>query len=248
MTDTPDEGAPAHSMFKVLAALAELGEATAAAVAERAGLGYSTTTPKLRAWEESGQAERFRTGDARTLWRLTDAGRATTGAPRPDPQPESPAGPPSASEHDPAGDDSPPASTAAAPPADGDTTSQGQPDPQTPAEPAEGNSDTSTGTTVTPDSPDSDATPDGDRPVPARRSGGSLRAAVLDILEAHPDRQYRTGELCKLIDAANEGTGAAKASAGAVANAATKLVAAGHAVQTVDRPATYQLAPTSGGA
>jgi hypothetical protein len=77
----------------VLAALAELGEATAADVAEHAGLGYSTTTPKLRAWEDSGQAERVRTDDGRTLWRLTPAGRAATATPaapagdQPHPQP-----------------------------------------------------------------------------------------------------------------------------------------------------------------
>jgi hypothetical protein len=53
------------------------GDATAAVVAEQAGLGYSTTS-KLRAWEGSGQAERLRTGDGATLWRLTDAGRAAT--------------------------------------------------------------------------------------------------------------------------------------------------------------------------
>ena len=71
---------PAHSAIKVLAALAELGAASAAAVAEHAGLGYSTTTPKLRAWETSGQAERVRTDDGHTLWRLTPAGHAATAA------------------------------------------------------------------------------------------------------------------------------------------------------------------------
>ena len=56
MTSTPtstttDTAAPAPlapSVEKVLAALHRLGEATAAAIATEAGLGYSTTTPKLR--------------------------------------------------------------------------------------------------------------------------------------------------------------------------------------------------------
>lgn len=68
---------------------------------------------------------------------------------------------------------------------------------------------------------------------------------MLDVLEAHPDRAYKTSELCKLIDAANAGTDAKKASAGAVNNALFKLVAAGKAVQTVDKPATFQLAPAN---
>ncbi|MEU9740189.1 MarR family winged helix-turn-helix transcriptional regulator [Micromonospora chersina] len=74
MTDTHTESPPSHGAFKVRAALAELGHATAREVAEHTGLGYSTTTPKLRACEGSGQAERFRTDDGRTVWRLTDAG------------------------------------------------------------------------------------------------------------------------------------------------------------------------------
>lgn len=79
MTDAP-ESVPAHAMFKVLAALAELGEATAAAVADKASLGYSTATAKLRALEHTGQAEPVRTEDKRAVWRLTDAGRTTVGA------------------------------------------------------------------------------------------------------------------------------------------------------------------------
>jgi hypothetical protein len=77
--------------------------------------------------------------------------------------------------------------------------------------------------------------------VQARRPGGSLRGAVLDILEAHPDRQFKTGQLCKLLDAAAD-PGARKASAGAVYNALLKLAAGGRAIQVVERPATFQLA------
>ncbi|MET7968772.1 MarR family transcriptional regulator [Micromonospora sp. NPDC005305] len=267
MTDTPQATAAAHSTIRVLAALAELGEATAAAIAEHAGIGYSTTTPKLRAWEESGQAERFRTGDGRTLWRLTDAGRtatatATTSPSRPDSgQPQPPPATPDPASEPPAKEEHP---------QDGDGPSVEADDPAQCDEPADRGADgsaapqapTTTATAGTPRAEESpagtrpederhgseavDTAQDEARPAKARRTGGSLRGAVLDILEAHPDREYKTGELAKLIDAGNDGSGAAKASAGAVANAVTKLVADGKAVQTVDRPATFQLAPAAG--
>ncbi|MFE9959253.1 MarR family transcriptional regulator [Micromonospora sp. NPDC005299] len=261
MTDTHTESPPAHSAIQVLAALAELGQATAAEVAEHAGLGYSTTTPKLRAWEGSGQAERVRTGDGRTLWRLTDAGRAATTA---TPQPAAadapaPATDPEGAQLDAAeaqlqpGDADPSTAADTTGPPDSSPASQREPEPEVPdaGEFTAGNvADKATDPACqTPaGSHDGGDGPRGeDRSTAARRKGGSLRGAVLDILEAHPDRAYRTGELCKLIDAANAGTGAAKASAGAVANAAIKLVACGKAVQTVERPATFQLAPASGG-
>ncbi|WP_262285445.1 MarR family transcriptional regulator [Micromonospora sp. MA102] len=261
MTDTHTESPPAHSAFKVLTALAELGQATAAEVAEHAGLGYSTTTPKLRAWEGSGQAERVRTGDGRTLWRLTDAGRAATTA---NPQPAAadapaPAADPEVAQLDATeaqlqpGDADPSAAADTTGPPDSSPASQREPEPEaldagasTAGNPAGKATDPACQTPA--DSHDSGDGPRGeDRSAAARRRGGSLRGAVLDILEAHPDRAYRTGELCKLIDAANAGTGAAKASAGAVANAAIKLVASGKAMQTVERPATFQRAPASGG-
>jgi hypothetical protein len=75
-----------------------------------------------------------------------------------------------------------------------------------------------------------------------RRPAGSLRGAILDILEANPGGQYKVGQLCKLIDKASEGTGYAKASQGAVYNEAVKLVGAHRAMQTVDKPATFQIA------
>ena len=89
--------------------------------------------------------------------------------------------------------------------------------------------------------------PSAEQPAPAtvRRAAGSLTGAVLDILADHPDQQYSIGELCKLINEASQGTGVAMASRGAVANAATKLVGQRRVEQTVERPATYQLAPTS---
>ncbi|MET8837558.1 MarR family transcriptional regulator [Micromonospora sp. NPDC004540] len=260
MTDTHTESPPAHSAIQVLAALAELGQATAAEVAEHAGLGYSTTTPKLRAWEGSGQAERFRTGDGPTLWRLTDAGRAATATPQPAAaDAPAPSTDPEVAQLDAAeaqlqpGDAEPSTAADTTGPPDSSPASQQEPEPEAPdaGESTAGNvadKPTDPACQTPAGSHDSGDGPRGeDRSAAARRRGGSLRGAVLDILEAHPDRAYRTGDLCKLIDAANAGTGAAKASAGAVANAAIKLVAAGKAMQTVERPATFQLAPAASG-
>ncbi|MEV0726908.1 MarR family transcriptional regulator [Micromonospora purpureochromogenes] len=266
MTDTPPDNAAAHSTFRVLAALAVLGEASAAAVAEKAGLGYSTTTPKLRAWEDSGQAERVRTADGRTLWRLTDAGRtatATTATTDPPPAgvetPELTAEPDATDAHSQSGEGPSATSPGGDPPASGDDHREPAPTSPDPGAMPDPEVSTATGDDARgeppagpapqkqPDDPDpGEALQAETRPATARRAGGSLRGAVLDVLEAHPDRQYKVGELCRLVDAANAGTDAAKASAGAVANALAKLVVAGNVVQTVERPATFQLAPTRG--
>ena len=295
----PASTAPAHSAIKVLAALADLGEATAADVAEHAGLGYSTTTPKLRAWEASGQAERVRTDDGRTLWRLTAAGRAAT-ATRPGPagdQPH-PVPSPTSSDQQPDRDGAPEPTHGAAsvqPPAGPVTSTGGDPslDPVTASEvtpnPAAESAVTTTsepvGTIADSAVPDPDVaggvTPEGtadtaaapciDAPVdgppapydraagaagadaggaqaqPAaeatgRRTAGSLRGAILDVLHTHPGQHYKISELCRLIDAANPGTDARKASAGAVHNAAMKLVQTGAAVLAIEKPATFALA------
>lgn len=54
----------------VAEALRAFGDLTAAAIAEKTGMGYSTVTPKLRALEDAGRAERAKT-NGRTFWRLT---------------------------------------------------------------------------------------------------------------------------------------------------------------------------------
>ncbi|MGS2619308.1 MarR family transcriptional regulator [Micromonospora sp. LZ34] len=268
MTDTPHDTVPAHSTIKVLAALAELGEATAAAVAAHTELAYSTTTSKLRAWESSGQAERIRTDDGHTLWRLTAAGRAAT-APTPESGVQTPADPgenpsvelASPDGHGRKGDDLPAATPDEQQAAGADQKEPPAGELESVARPTDDAPTPTSADTDTAGAPPTDPTPDQapttsdsaqapqaeDRPPNARRAGGSLRGAVLDVLQAHPDRQYRVGELCRLIDAANAGTGAAKASAGAAANALAKLVIAGKVVQTVERPATFQLAHISGG-
>ncbi|WP_146167968.1 MarR family winged helix-turn-helix transcriptional regulator, partial [Micromonospora sp. MH33] len=253
MTDAT-QPVPAHTMFTVLAALSELGEATATAVAEHAGLGYSTATAKLRAWEKTGQTERFRSEDNRTLWRLTDTGRTTTATP---PSTQEPADTPpdgtaittsdTATPTDPSGTAGAPerdteapapaardtdgaspalASTGGAPAPLDTVTSSSDADEQPPS--GEAGHDRQQSDTV-PDDADADADAEGEdaegesnRDLEGqaaatgngRRVKGSLRGAVLDIHEAHPEREYKTSELCKLIDAANAGSGAKKASQG----------------------------------
>ena len=132
--------------------------------------------------------------------------------------------------------------------ADGAQTADGVDTTAGPAVDAASHADTGVRTAQAPDQGPDQATdqPAAQEAGPAtvRRSAGTLPGAVLGILAAHPERQYTVGELCKLITEASEGTGAAQASRGAVANAATKLVGQRRAEQTVERPATYQIAPT----
>lgn len=64
------------TLERVLAALAELGPATAARISEVVGIAYPTTTPKLRELESAGYAERLRTEQRMTLWQVTETGKA----------------------------------------------------------------------------------------------------------------------------------------------------------------------------
>ena len=80
-----------------------------------------------------------------------------------------------------------------------------------------------------------------------RRASGTLDGAVLDILEAHPEQTFKISQLCKLIDAANEGSDTAKASPGAVVLACQRLVGKGKAVLVVQKPATFQLVAVASG-
>ncbi|WP_212825263.1 MarR family transcriptional regulator [Polymorphospora rubra] len=305
--ENPTSGTtPPTTLDKVAAAIAELREATAAAIAEHAAIGYSTATKRLRALEDAGLAQPFRADDGRTLWkpvRSADAGSSGEGVDeRPDGQPPSgqqqPTGPYDQPQPVPDDDSAEPGSVAhdhvtsagqtdgeTAHPSDPDTASEAGPEPDGEtvtavgepqnADPAlldvphAGNQDeTAASQRPAPAAAEEPAT-EGDGPradleqpasadgtpqpspalveqaaaIKARRPGGSLRGAILDVLEASPGRQFKTSELCKAIDKANEGSGAAKASAGAVVNALHKLVTAGAAIQTVERPATFQLAP-----
>ncbi|MEV6493481.1 MarR family transcriptional regulator [Actinoplanes sp. NPDC051633] len=261
--------APAHSAFRVLIALADLGEATAAHVAEHTGLAYSTVTPKLRAWETSGHAEKYRNDHQQTLWRLTDTGRATTAPPPGTSTPSAddsrqqpshngldtgldtgtatatpaPAdtGPHTGSTDDtgPSPDDERSVAGASQMPTDDDRAAAPPTVDSVAANSAAPHDD---GDHTNGDHTNGDRGADGAAAPGDRRPKGSLRGAIFDILEAHPGQGYKVSELCKLIDHANEGTDAKKASAGAVANAAHKLVENGQALLLADKPATFRLA------
>jgi len=202
-----------------VAAMDRLGEATAAAIAAEAGFAYSTVTPKLRSLEDAGRAERLRTDEGRTLWRLIPADQTADAPParevdttpgEADDEP-TPAVSTEASTTDDGGD----AADA------GDPAGDAQPDTAE-AEPA-------------PTPPGVDlANGDGAdtaQPASTRRGKGALREAVLTVLQQHPDTAYKVGELSKLLDGASQG---------AIANALHKLVGEAAVTQTVERPATFQ--------
>jgi hypothetical protein len=315
MTDNPSGTAAenstaeptANSNFAVLAAIADLGDrATPAAIAQQVGIAYSTVNPKLRAWEAAGLAERFRPESGQTLWRLTDAGRASTATP---PQFADAATPPEPATADTTADDAaepvmpthgataaaspqpvtadsgeipgdeadeaatsvaapapadsdtasheplaaaagggadageqPGGDNAAASPA-GDTTRADHPGtesaPATPApvETAEPDRDQHAGTGTT----------TGTSPAKRKRPKGALQASALAILQANPGSEYKVDDMRKLIDQADAGTGYARASHGAVANALDSLERDGKAAKVDDRKAaTFTLAPTAG--
>ncbi|MEU8015957.1 MarR family transcriptional regulator [Micromonospora parva] len=302
MDNTTDQIGVPSALEKVAAALAALGQDTAAAIAQRAGVGYSTATKRLRTLAEAGQAEPLRADDGPTLWRhlpntatstdSDDPQAATTDARRdppaltddnadeahgpdeapgpaeaantamaagpddestslqPDdarrPTPDSDAGP--ALQDPPAQPDNVPdapttthAEAGEASPADAENPPAADASGQ--AEPGPSLDLASSDETGAPSSPsDAPSVSGGGKP---RRSKGSLRGAILDVLEAHPGQPFKTSQLCKAIDQANEGTDSAKASAGAVVNAVHKLVTDGVAVQIAEKPATFQLAPAT---
>ncbi|MFI2663430.1 hypothetical protein [Micromonospora carbonacea] len=300
MDNEPEQTANPTALDKVTAALAALGQDTAAAIAQQAGVGYSTATKRLRVLEEAGQAETFRADDGRTLWRqpastaggsgdtpasTTDDPPHTSDPDTPHENPEQPGGTPAPgpdadttaamepeeSTGNPPDEVRRPASEVAAdPPAPQDPSSRtggdqsdavatdpagegGEPvtpvsiENSVPVEAGEAEPGRDPGLASAPDHlPAGGQTEDPEAAgAQARRSKGSLRGAIRDVLEAHPDQPFKTSQLCRAIDAANEGSGSAKASAGAVVNAVHKLVAAGIAVQVADRPAAFQLAPTT---
>ena len=353
---------------QLLAALAELGEATAGGLAEQVGIAYSTATPRLRKLNSYGLAEPTKAGNGQTVWHLTETGRdhaaaGNTGPADEDDVADGAAMPESATVDagsDPVPSAEPPAESVTALPADifdeltdgmnvdaepvspnlaealtealdgpaGEprevpAAGEGVPDQAEEAEPdadasgavsagsaeegtdlpivpdsvtdgsgdedevadatsadgsaaaetadggaaepvpVDGTSSTetgeadardadSTGTDQT-DQTDTDtdtdtanesapaADADGTRPI--RRAPGDLDRAILPILRSQPDNVFKVGELCKLINNAEEGTGVPKASPGAVVLAAQRLVKRQQAILAVEKPASFQLLP-----
>ncbi|MGA8117737.1 MAG: MarR family winged helix-turn-helix transcriptional regulator, partial [Actinocatenispora sp.] len=174
MTPTPTAAGLPVKEATILAVLHRVGGATAADIAQQAGLGYSTTTPKLRALERAGLAERTKPEDGPHRWRLTDTGREHVIAVEPS--------------------DTPDSTTVAAPATDIDapdtcaTAGQKSAGPEhiTVAAPHD-----DTAEPVSGDAPSADTAPDnasgGDAHAEAanpagRRGAGTLRGAILDIL------------------------------------------------------------------
>ncbi|MBQ0977887.1 MarR family transcriptional regulator [Micromonospora sp. M61] len=296
MDNTTGQTGVPSALDKVAAALAALGPDTAAAIAQRAGVGYSTATKRLRTLAEAGQAESWRADDGRTLWRHlphtatstdSDDPPATTTDARRDPPPavtdddtdeaHGPAegantasvarpnhestGPQPVGDRRPAPDgdagrqalQDPPAQPDSVP--DPPTTTQAETgeaslaDAENPAA-ADASGQADSRPSLDPAGSDDTAASSSPTEAPSasgsgtpRRSKGSLRGAILDVLEAHPGQPFKTSQLCRAIDQANEATDSAKASAGAVVNAVHKLVTDGVAVQVAEKPATFQLAP-----
>ena len=87
----------------------------------------------------------------------------------------------------------------------------------------------------------------GDGDGGGRRAKGALRAELLAVLAARPGQVFKTGELCRLLDQTRaEQPGLSRVSAGAVANAAYKLVATGAVELALAQPATFRLAGPAG--
>jgi DNA-binding Lrp family transcriptional regulator len=321
---------------RILAALAELGAATAAGLAERVGIGYSTTTPKLRKLHTDGLAEATKADNGQAVWRLTATGAAHPAATRTEANTANEAATDTVAQRD----------TAHPQTTDGMTTEDVQAEPETVEKvTAEGKAvaevdvdaqdadesagsavgtvaaegggmdntehtdsmDTATSTAITAaitadggsadgdpaveaahgapgeapadasaahatddsgiepqsvgaasaDEPseadasagtsaasaDSAASEDGNGTPAVRRAPGSLDTAILAILQARPANVFKVGELCKLINNAEAGTGVSKASPGAVVLAAQRLVARRQAILAVEKPASFQLLP-----
>lgn len=206
---------------KVLAALAALGQATANEIADRAGLGYSTVTARLRKLAEAGTVHKQPSGAGHTSWCMTDP------AAEPDNQPEA--------EDQPGPDNHPEA---------GEQPDQAEPDQAEPvvdevggAEPGGAEHDQTAATRVEPGTDQEPAAPAsheteaaGATPGP-RRPPGKLREQVLGVLQDHPEEAFTPHQISKLLGGA---------SSGAIVLACRKLVSEGNARQVRERPATFQ--------
>ena len=242
---------------RVVSAMWTLGKpATAKAIAEAAGVGYSTVSPILRNLLGTNQAVKTEGAGGQAEWQLT----ATL--------PTAPATATAATDVDTdegggdedGGDDgsqldSPDPATASEPIDLVGTNDGDEPDPDTGSDNDDGHVDEGLGGSETAGPADEDPAPEETdataqakartyrKPEQARRPKGHLRAAVLAVLAEKPEQQFKVSEVCKAIDAANTDGTANKAGAGAVANALDKLVHNGDAVRVDDATvATFQCA------
>jgi hypothetical protein len=256
---------------KVVAAMWTLGEpATTKAIAEAAGVGYSTATPILRTLLADHQAVKTDSTTGPAEWQLT----ATLPIPAPAPtslgdDAQEPTATRSVSALSTpftdatARDANQPANAYPAGTAEAGKASGGDIGAPAVPTPQPGSDDTSavntdTGGASAPaaggTSPEAsaDTAPEPTartyrKPVQPRRPKGHLRAAVLAVLTEAPQQAFKVSEVCKAIDAANTDGTSNKAGAGAVANALDKLVTSGDAIRREEaKYATYQATPAGG--
>src|SRR5690606_7101593 len=236
------------SARSVLATIAALGEASAAAIAEKSGVAYSTTNKKLRLLEAADLARARRGSDTKVRWQLTDAGHAYATAHVP---------PAAQSTGTPAGGDTGPA--AAAPAAGAAPAAAGGGVPAAAREHAERGAELvvvpHTALSGLPAGVDPPARA-ADAAQPARAGGGpastggaraatrrrkgALHHEVLTVLRGDPRATFTVAQVRKQVDAARHHGGGAAASAGAVYNALIKAVRDGEARQVAEKPATFQ--------
>lgn len=231
----------------VLTAIADLGEATAAAIAEASGVAYSTTNKKLRLLRDAGLARAERGSDTKVRWRLTDTGRSRAGG-------DSSVDTTPAAAGMPAGNSSPPPATHSHKPDNGDAGAGPAPgvaagsagdtagDPAAASDPTCTTGDAPVNEPATADLPTrvTGATSTSGGTVTARRAKGALYRQVIAVLQENPDSVFSVAQARRGVDAARQGTGEPAASAGAVHNALIKAVADGVVSQVGERPATFQ--------
>jgi hypothetical protein len=115
-----------------------------------------------------------------------------------------------------------------------------EPKPDVAAEPQVAEPDSDTENTSDGDTSSTKATRSYRRPVKPRRPKGALRAAIHAALADEPERAFRVGDMCKIIDVADADGEFNKAGPGAVVNALDKLTTDGHATRVCEAPASYQ--------
>ena len=223
---------------RILAAVGQLQQATAAAIAKKSGMAYSTTTARLRTMHAAGQVERSHGEHGRTYWHTPTGGQQDPPADQPDAPPDAADPPPAARGHTRAGNTT---ATTRRSPRSGNTGRAAGSNKKGTGEAGK----KKPGAAVTTEPATAPAAPaDRGRKQPAtadavagaaggrvRRAKGALRAQVLAVLQDHPDHPFKVSQICRQLPGA---------SAGAIANALDKLTADGNARQVADKPATYQ--------
>jgi hypothetical protein len=249
---------PGGAEQKILDALRQLQQATAAAIADHAGVAYSTTTAKLRTMQQAGRVLRLAGKDGQSLWQTAPPATRDADTPTADtptvgqqPQPDDAAdarisqassrparntpgskatgGKPTGKKH--AGRNG----AANGQPARAGHSTAGDEDKDETAAAAPHSAATDAVARPSTPAPHKPADPrNGDSSAgspPPRRAKGVLRAQVLAVLQDHPDQVFKVSQVCKQLPGA---------SAGAIANALYKLAADGNARQVADKPAAYQ--------